>query len=161
MCYSRLIRICNQYGIDLNSLFFADQPQQTKEKNYVSIPIIYIDDYLEYYLSIEEKPLKFKQIYCPKPVCFDCIIQLYHAIGEHNATNLIYAFCKKVARTTRIEVGRNYVLLLANKGFYHYEVVEINQEEQILYVSNEMNERKAFKVSDVIEVFQCINYLPC
>lgn len=160
LCYSKLIQVCNQYNIDLNELFLADYSYQMIEKNHNSVPIIYIEDYLEYYLSIEGKQQKLKQIYYPKPVCFEIVIQLYATFAEHKEPRLIYACCKKVDFEA-VEVAYNYAFLLAQKGFQSYNIVEVDKENKVVYVQKETTEITELKVDDIIEIFQCISYLPC
>ncbi|WP_158961091.1 helix-turn-helix domain-containing protein [Myroides fluvii] len=160
LCYSKLIQVCNEYGIDLNELFFIDYPNKTIEKNYINIPIIYINDYLEYYLSIEGKYQKLKQIYYPKQVCFDIVIQLYATIQGEEKSSLVYVFCKKVDFST-VEVGQNFVFLLAKKGFISHQLVQVDQQEKVLYLKKDTGETYTVKESEIIEVFQWIKHLPC
>lgn len=160
LCYTKLIQVCNQHDIDLNELFLVNYPNKTIEKSYIKRPIIYIDDYLEYYLSIEGKQQKLKQIYFPKQVCFDIIIQLYATIQEYKESYLVYVFCKKVDFTT-VEIAKNYVLLLAGKGFQCYKLVEVNQREKVLYLQKDTEEITGVKEQEILEIFQWIKYLPC
>ncbi|WP_286443387.1 MULTISPECIES: helix-turn-helix domain-containing protein [unclassified Myroides] len=160
LCYSKLIQVCCEHNIDLNELFFSNYTKKTIEKSYINVPIIYIDDYLEYYLSIEEKHLKLKQIYYPKPVFFDMVIQLYATIEEHKGSHLVYAFCKKVDFTT-IEIGKNYVLLFVNKGFQCYKIIEVNQQKERLYLQKDTAEIVEVPMKEILEIFRWIKYLPC
>lgn len=160
LCYIKLIQVCNQYKIDLNELFLADYPYQTIEKSHHSIPIIYIEDYLEYYLSIEGKPQKLKHIYYPKPVCFEIVIQLYAVLAAYQEPRLIYACCKKVDFAA-VEVGYHYAFLLVQKGFQSYTIVEVDQNKKVVYVQKETTEIKELKADDILEIFQCMTYLPC
>ncbi|WHT39881.1 CI repressor [Myroides sp. mNGS23_01] len=160
MCYVKLIEVCNRYEIDLNELFLVNYQNKTIEKSYIKRPIIYIDDYLEYYLSIEGKHQKLKQIYFPKQVCFDIIIQLYAKIQANKESYLVYVFCKKVDFAA-VKIASNYVLLLAGKGFQTYKIVEVNQQEKVLYLQKDTDEITVVKAQEILEIFEWIKYLPC
>jgi len=160
LCYVKLIEVCNLYEIDLNELFLVNYQNKTIEKSYIKRPIIYIDDYLEYYLSIEGKHQKLKQIYFPKQVCFDIIIQLYATIQANKESYLVYVFCKKVDFAA-VEIASNYVLLLVGKGFQTYKIVEVNQQEKVLYLQKDTEEITVVKAQEILEIFEWIKYLPC
>ncbi|WP_410880819.1 helix-turn-helix domain-containing protein [Myroides sp. DW712] len=160
LCYTKLIEVCKQHNIDLNELFLADYSKKPIDKNYIGIPIIYIDDYLEYYLSIEGKHQKLKKIYYPKQVCFDIIIQLYGTSEEQKDSRLLYACCKKVDLSA-VEVAYSYAFLLVQKGFQRYKLIKIDQEKKRLYVQKDSDEITELNTDEIIEIFQCIKYFPC
>ena len=159
LCYAKIIEVCKQHQIDLNELFYSNYPNKAIEKYYASVPIIYIDDYLEYYLSIKTKQQKLKQIYLPKSVNFDIIIQLYTPIKDKEHPQLIYAFCKKIELSDLVE-QENYVFFVQNKGFQYYKIVEINKEGTKFKAMKE-EDCVELDAQDVIEVFQWEESLSC
>lgn len=160
LCYTKLIEVCNQRNIDLNELFLADYPKKPIDKSYIEVPIIYIDDYLEYYLSIEGKHQNLKKIYYPKQVCFDMIIQLYGTIEGQKDPHLLYACCKKVDFSA-MEIAGSYAFLLVQKGFQRYKLVKIDQTNKVLYVQKDSTEIRVIHADEIIEIFQCMKYFPC
>ncbi|MGG5506933.1 MULTISPECIES: helix-turn-helix domain-containing protein [unclassified Myroides] len=160
MCYAKVIDVCHQYNLDLNELFFSDYQNTSIDKSYKNIPILYIEDYLEYYLSIQSKPKKLKQIYLPKQVNFDIVIQVYTTVFDQGSAKLVYAFCKK-AKQLDITVNQNYVFLLKNKGFQKFKVVEVDHVNNRVGLYKENAEITRISTKEIVEIFHCINYLVC
>ncbi|MGG5506934.1 MULTISPECIES: helix-turn-helix domain-containing protein [unclassified Myroides] len=159
LCYAKIIEVCKQHQIDLNELFYSNYPNKAIEKYYANVPIIYIDDYLEYYLSIKTKQQKLKQVYLPKSVSFDIIIQLYTAIEDMEHPQLIYAFCQKID-LSRIEEQQCYVFFVQNKGFQYYKIVEVTEEHTHFKVMKGADCIE-LKMEEIIEVFQWKESLSC
>ncbi|MGG5578386.1 helix-turn-helix domain-containing protein [Myroides sp. C15-4] len=160
MSYAKVIEVCHHFNIDLNELFFSDYQNVSIDKSYRNIPIIYIEDYLEYYLSMYAKPKKLKQIYVPKQVSFDIVIQLYTTVLDQVSAKLVYAFCKKV-QFTEINTNENYVFLLKNKGFQKYNVIEVDKKNNRVNLHKETEELSWVNAKEVVEVYHCINFLFC
>ena len=160
MCYAKVIEVCHQYNLDLNELFFSNYQNVSIDKSYRNIPIIYIEDYLEYYLGMHSKAKKLKQIYVPKPVSFDIVIQVYTTVFEQTTAKLVYAFCKK-AQYSDIEANQNYVFLLKNKGFQKYRVAQVDEINKKVGIYKENAELSWVSTKEIVEVFHCINYLIC
>lgn len=160
MSYAKVIEVCHHFNIDLNELFFSDYQNVSIDKSYRNIPIIYIEDYLEYYLSMYAKPKKLKQIYVPKQVSFDIVIQLYTTVLDQVSAKLVYAFCKKV-QFTEINTNENYVFLLKNKGFQKYNVIEVDKKNNRVSLHKETEELSWVNAKEIVEVYHCINYLFC
>ncbi|MBB1138861.1 helix-turn-helix domain-containing protein [Myroides sp. WP-1] len=159
LCYAKIIEVCKQHQIDLNELFYSNYPNKAIEKYYANVPIIYIDDYLEYYLSIKTKQQKLKQIYLPKSVNFDIIIQLYTSIDSNDHPQLIYAFCQKITLSS-VEEQQHYVFFVQNKGFQYYKIVEVNKEYTHFKVMKG-TDCIELKMEEIIEVFQWQESLSC
>ncbi len=160
MSYAKVIEVCHHFNIDLNELFFSDYQNVSIDKSYRNIPIIYIEDYLEYYLSMYAKPKKLKQIYVPKQVSFDIVIQLYTTVLDQVSAKLVYAFCKKV-QFTEINTNENYVFLLKNKGFQKYNVIEVDKKNNRVNLHKETEELSWVNAKEVVEVYHCTNFLFC
>lgn len=160
LCYAKIIDVCKQHQIDLNELFYANYPNKAIEKHYVNVPIIYIDDYLEYYLSIKTKQQNLKQVYLPKSSGFDIIIQLYTHVKEKEQPQLIYAFCKKIDHTLIVE-QKKYVFFVQNKGFQYFKLIEISKDKSKFKVSKEEEGSIEILAQDVIEIFQWKDSLLC
>lgn len=160
MSYAKVIEVCNHFNIDLNELFFSDYQSLTIDKSYRNIPIIYIEDYLEYYLSMHTKQKKLKQIYVPKQVSFDIVIQLYTTLIGQVSAKLVYAFCKKI-QFSEVTPRENYVFLLKNKGFQKYSVIEIDKKNNRVSLHKETEELSWVHVKEIVEVYHCVNYLTC
>ncbi|MBB1151213.1 MULTISPECIES: helix-turn-helix domain-containing protein [unclassified Myroides] len=160
MSYAKVIEVCHHFNIDLNELFFSDYQNLSIDKSYRNIPIIYIEDYLEYYLSMHAKPKKLKQIYVPKQVGFEIVIQLYTTLKDQVNAKLVYAFCKKV-QFADITMGENYVFLLKNKGFQKYNVVEVDKKNNRISLYKETEELSWVNAKEIVEVYHIVNYLSC
>ncbi|WHT39885.1 helix-turn-helix domain-containing protein [Myroides odoratus] len=160
LCYAKVIEICNKHEIDLNELFYAAYQNIAINKSYAQVPIIYLDDYLEYYLKSHVKHKKMKQIYLPKNVSFDIVIQMYINSTERMQAELMYVFCKMVD-VANLVVGEDYILLVKNKGFQKYSVIAYDVEGQRLQLCRDMNEKMWLNTKEVSECFQCMNSMPC
>lgn len=160
LCYAKIIEICNRYEIDLNELFYSDYQNIAINKSYVNVPIVYIDDYLEYYLTLQTKRRKIKQIYLPKSVNFDIVIQLYSTTLTQDQSELMYVFCKKIG-PEKILVGEDYIFLVKNKGFQKYNVIAYDVTHQRLQMCKNFDEVSWINLKEISEFFQCINYMPC
>ncbi len=161
LCYAKVIEICNQHEIDLNELFCAQRQNIAVNKSYTQVPIIYIDDYLEYYLNLQRESKKVKQIYLPKRVNFDIVIQLYsNVFDQMQQAKLMYAFCKKVDASS-LSVGNDYIFLIKNKGFQRHTVIAHDIQSNRLRISEEKEEMSWINTKEIAELFQCINYVLC
>lgn len=160
MSYSKIIEVCYQNQINLNELFYSDYHQIEIDRGYTNIPIIYIDDYLEYYLNIAKNKRKLKQLYVPLQVNFDIVIQLYSNIIDHEELKLIYAFCKKTD-FSQLVVEKSYVFLIKNKGFQCYKMVGFDRKENKIGILKEGTEIVWIDGKDMVECFQCMDYLLC
>lgn len=160
LCYAKVIEICNQYEIDLNELFCVQHQKIAINKNYTQVPIIYIDDYLEYYLNLQREPKKIKQIYLPKRVDFDIVIQLYSSVFDQMQAKLMYAFCKKVDASS-LSVGNDYIFLIKNKGFQRHIVIAHDIQGNRYQISKDKEEKSWINTKEIAELFQCINYVLC
>lgn len=160
LSYSKVIEICRQHEIDLNALFYTTYQNIAINKSYIPVPIVYIDDYLEYYLNLQVKNKKRKQIYLPKRVNFDIVIQMHSNAVERMQGELLYVFCKKV-EVSKVRVGKEYIFLVKNKGFLKYNVLVHDVEHHRLQLSREREEVIWLNAKEILESFECINSMLC
>ncbi|MGS4346939.1 helix-turn-helix domain-containing protein [Myroides odoratus] len=160
LSYSKIIELCSQHEIDLNELFYTAYQNIAINKSYVQVPIVYLDDYLEYYLNLHTKNKKIKQIYFPKSVNFNFVIQMYSNSLERMQGELVYVFCKKV-ELAQVSIGKEYVFLIKNKGFQKYTVLTYEAEQHRLRLDRQQEETIWLNMKEVSECFQCIHVIPC
>lgn|GEM_PF-3120016 len=160
LCYSKVIEICKQYEIDLNELFYKAYQNRAINKCYIQVPIVYIEDYLAYYLNSNGKNKESKQIYLPKTVNFDMVIQMYSNSIERMQGELLYVFCKKV-EVSDVAVGKEYVFLIKNKGFLKYNVLIHDVEHHRLQLKREGEDAIWLHTKEISESFQCISTMLC
>lgn len=154
IAHNRILELCIQHNFDLNEVLCTNSRVHAWEEAGTKIPILMIDNYLEYYLHTDPDSMNLPFVYYSNKVDFSIIIQVLVMDQPYSLSQLMYVFCKKI-QIEAISDLNEYVIIVKEKGFIYCKLTEI--EDLVLHLLVEKDQKtQVVKRKDIIEVFLCI-----
>ncbi len=152
--YERILRLCEQYQLDLNEIFYDNYHTFNVKEDLKEIPLLYLTNHWEYYFNPTFQWNNLPQVYFPQHVDFDIIIQLPKANIIKLESKLSFYFCKKVEGSNLV-LNQPYIMIIKDKGFVHSELVHLDPTANHLVLKLTPTSKLKVAAKDVIEIFHC------
>jgi len=153
--YHHILGICIKYNIDLNNLFYDNYPKNEPNEHQIQIPILYINNYWDYYFDPTFKTTTLLPIASfPANVDCDIIIQITTENKQELKSKLLFTFCKR-ASFNHLLVGENYILIIKNRGFVYTKVLAVNYASNRIELEVDSSKIIYVNTNDILETFLC------